>query len=161
MIDIDTLKEPFNKNTALRLLDEGYCIRHINWRYDTYVYKDPNDGGIYDQDEDCLGFIALDKNRTEEFELFREEEECQKPEINETTEEFGSKEDGEQKNKLSEKSNMSEIEPKIPQEENPLMPQKGSTTGKIENQSLNGKENIEEKILIESENQRIRKKKRR
>ena len=94
-IDLEKLEEPFDLNTAEKLLREGYYVRHINWKKGDFLYVE--DSVIYNQDDEEVGFHLLFNEKFRTFEFFYEEEPCQNQVISGKMEESGIMEDGEQK----------------------------------------------------------------
>jgi len=75
MINIEKLKEPFDYQTADKLLREGYIVRHINWFKHQWVYFE--DGILYNENDDEVGFSILYGNKLQAFELVMEDDECE------------------------------------------------------------------------------------
>lgn len=74
-MDIEKIMEPFDLDTANKLLTEGYCVRHSMWLTGEYIYME--DGELYNQDHEEAHSLILEQEKERTFELFYEEDQCQ------------------------------------------------------------------------------------
>lgn len=151
MIDIEKLEEEFDLETANKLLQEGYCIRHVLWKEDEYVCL--QDGMMFDKNGEEVGWTIITAEKDRRFELFYEEELCQETENEEKMEGSGIKEDGELKSKLNEEEHGTESEISVLSEKEKSESNKENITKKIKNESMKSEKETIRKTVSETLNE--------